>query len=65
MGDTGPATIAKSSGNTLVAPSGAAESAAIEAELAIVIHAWSMIAAHSRSIIVGIARNASNRNQSK
>jgi hypothetical protein len=65
VGDTGLAPAAKSSGNSLLSSSGAAESAAVDAEFAIVIGAWPLLTAHSKSIIIGIARKSANRNQSK
>jgi hypothetical protein len=58
VGDPGPAPLARSSGKTLVPPSGAAEYAAIDAELATIIDAWRWIAPHSRSIILGMSRKA-------
>ena len=48
----------KSPEKTTVSSSSAAESAAIDAQLAIVIDAWPSIAPHSRSIMVGMARKA-------
>jgi hypothetical protein len=58
MGDTGSETLPKSSGKAVVSSSGAAESAAIDSALSIVITAWPVLAPHSRSIIVGMARKA-------
>jgi hypothetical protein len=49
---------AKSSEKSLSQPNGAAESAAIDAELAIVTEAWLLIGPHSRSIVLGMSRNA-------
>lgn len=48
----------ESSGKGAVSSSGAAESAALAAQLAIVVDAWSMITPHCRSIVVGMARKA-------
>jgi hypothetical protein len=41
-----------------VSSDGAAECAAIDTELAIVVRAWAMLNQHSRSIIVGMSRKA-------
>jgi hypothetical protein len=60
-GDTGLALTAKSSGKSLVSSSGAA----VDADLPIVIGAWPLLTAHSRSIIIGIARKSANCIQSK
>ena len=54
-----------SSGKTMVSSSGAAESAAVDVELAIVVGAWPLLTAHSRSIVLGIARKSAVRNQSE
>ena len=56
MGDTGPATTEKSSGKSPLSFSGAAESAAVDAELAIVIDAWESLAPDLKSAIVAIVR---------
>ena len=58
VGDTGPATPPKSPGNMPSQLNGAAESAALDADLAIINAAWPLLAAHSRSIIVGMSRKA-------
>jgi hypothetical protein len=63
MGDTGPATTTKSSGKTLSGMSGAAESAALDADLAIVVGAWPLLGAHAKSIIIGMARKSANHNK--
>jgi hypothetical protein len=61
LGDTGLALTAKSSGKSLLSSGGAAESAAVDAELSIVIGAWQLFAPHSRSIIVGMSRKAAEK----
>ncbi len=61
LDDTDPATQAESAGRALVRSNGAAESAAIDAELAIVIQAWQLLAPDSRSVIVGMSRKAAQR----
>jgi hypothetical protein len=58
MGDAGPETTPKSSGQSLVASTGGAENGALAPGLAIVIDAWPELNSQSREIIVGIARKA-------
>ena len=48
----------ESSGKSDVASSGAAESAAVDAELAIVIDAWESLGPEMRSAIIEIVRTA-------
>ena len=57
VGDTGPATTAKSSGKPLIEHGGAAKSAADD-EVAAIVDAWPLLGKHSRSIIIGMARKA-------
>ena len=58
MGDTGLETLADRSADMNGSAQGGAESGALDRELAIVIDAWAVLSAHSRSIIFGIARKA-------
>jgi hypothetical protein len=48
----------KSSGKSQVVASGAAESAAVDADLAQVITCWSKLTPHAKATIVGILRAA-------
>lgn len=50
-----------SSANTLVSCFGAAESAALDPDLSIVVGAWPVLAADAKSAILGIARKSANR----
>jgi hypothetical protein len=59
--DTGLAHTAKSSEKTPISSNGAAESAALRPELAIVVEAWPRLYANTRSTIVGMARTAMER----
>jgi len=62
VGDTGPATQTESSGKTLVASIGGAESGALtDHNLALVIANWTKLPIHSQRIIVGMARKALER----
>jgi hypothetical protein len=54
--------LSESSGKSDVASSGAAESAAVDSELAIVIDAWDGLTPEMRSAIIGIVRNSSESN---
>lgn len=53
VGDEHPS---KPSGNPDIASSGAAESAAVDPDLAIVIDAWARLAPNLQSVIVGLIR---------
>jgi hypothetical protein len=58
VGDAGLEGTAQSTGNTPACAIGAAQSAAVDPEMAIVIDAWAMLARRTRSIVVGEARKA-------
>jgi hypothetical protein len=58
VGDVGLEPTDKPSGKPLVLSGGAAESAALDTDLAIVVGAWPLLAVSAKSIIVWIARNA-------
>lgn len=61
MGDEGLETIPASSGKTSDLSGGGAESGALDPGLAVVIDAWPALGPHRQSIIVGMARKASDR----
>jgi hypothetical protein len=58
VGDTGPEAPAELSGKMQIVSIGAAESAALDREFAIVSGAWLLLTPHCRSIIVGMCRKA-------
>jgi len=58
MGDTGFEPLADLSVDMHGSAQSGAKSGALDCELAIVIDAWALLSAHSRSIIAGMARKA-------
>jgi hypothetical protein len=58
MGDTGPESIADSSGKTQDSATGGTESGTLDEDLLMIVEAWPSLPLHSRRIIIGMARKA-------
>jgi hypothetical protein len=65
VGDAGPETTPKSSGNAPISSTGDAKNGALDSGLALVIKAWPILNSNTRSLIVGVARGVMERKKNQ